>query len=74
MTRLLTSFALLFLILAPTSQAQTGWYLVPIATSANLYSVASDPFHVEWLAGDNGTAMKSTNNGDTWVVSSTGSG
>jgi len=66
--RPLFSLILLSLLLRIESASQTGWYEVTSPTTEYLYDIRHDPFFVMWVVGNNGTILKSTDEGETWEV------
>ena len=54
-----------------TAVAQTGWFIIPGVTAETLNEIKTSA-GIQWVVGNNGTIFKTTDNGDTWVSSSSG--
>ena len=52
----------------------TGWYSLPVGTNVGLFSVFFTSPDTGYLAGMNGTILKTTNAGITWTPQNSGTG
>ncbi len=65
------ALVLFTIIIYSTGVAQTGWYIIPGVTGEILNEITS-AFGVQWVVGDNGTILKTTDTGITWEGLNTG--
>lgn len=63
---------LLTLILNTELKAQKDWIEIQSGTTNTLHSIYFSNFNTGYIAGDNGTILKTTDNGDSWFSLNSG--